>query len=61
MRAFDAFAPYYASVARQIADQAQRRGYYVIINNTTGGGPGMTMEERLRCLRSRHVKSLRTG
>ena len=25
----------------------------IIINNTTGGGPGMTMEERLRCLPAR--------
>jgi 3-keto-5-aminohexanoate cleavage enzyme len=25
----------------------------IIINNTTGGGPGMTMEERLRCLAAR--------
>jgi 3-keto-5-aminohexanoate cleavage enzyme len=25
----------------------------IIINNTTGGGPGMTMEERLRCLDAR--------
>jgi len=32
---FDAFAPYYAMVARLVCDQAQRRGYYVIINNTT--------------------------
>lgn len=25
----------------------------IIINNTTGGGPGMTMEERLQCLSAR--------
>ena len=25
----------------------------IIINNTTGGGPGMTMDERLRCLPAR--------
>lgn len=31
---FDAFAPYYARVARYISDEAARRGYYVILNNT---------------------------
>lgn len=31
---FDAFSPYYATVARAVCDQASQRGYYVHIHNT---------------------------
>src|SRR5262249_26470908 len=38
---FDAFAPYYASVARAVCDEAVKRGYFVHIHNTVDPAHGL--------------------